>query len=130
LGTLEGHAGPVWSLAFTWDGRLLVSGSQDRTVKLWDAASGHLLTTLVGHTRGVWGVALSRDGQHVASSSQDGTAILWHAASGSAVRILRSDRRYERVNITDLSGVTEAQRDAMLANGAVDLMREAHRAHR
>ena len=101
-------------------GTRLVSGSQDRTVKLWDAASGQLLTTFVGHTRGVWGVALSRDGRHVASSSQDGAAILWHVASRSALRTLRLDRRYERVNITDLSGVTEAQRDAMLANGAVE----------
>ena len=78
------------------------------------------LATLLGHTGGVRGVALSGDGQLVASVSFDGTVKLWEAGSGACLRTLRAERRYERMDITGLTGVTEAQRAALLALGAVD----------
>jgi WD40 repeat protein len=72
------------------------------------------------HTDAVWGVALSSDGLLLASGGLDDTVRLWEPSSGAALRILRSDRRYERVDITGLTGVTEAQRAALLTLGAVD----------
>jgi WD40 repeat protein len=76
---LEGHRGRVNSLAFSPDGTLLVSGSDDDDVRLWTVATGRLAKTLRGHKKWVNGVAFSPDGQIVGSGSSDGTIRLWEA---------------------------------------------------
>ena len=58
------------------------TGSDDRTVKLWDAATGKLLANLPGHTDSICSVAWSPDGKTLASSSGDTTLKLWDAATG------------------------------------------------
>jgi WD40 repeat protein/predicted ATPase len=120
LATLQGHTGPVTTVALSADGHIVASGSVDGTARLWQAASGQPLAILQGHSSLVWGVALSGDGHLVASASRDATVKLWEASSGACLRTLRADRPYERLDITGLTGVTAAQRAALLALGAVD----------
>jgi WD40 repeat protein len=76
--------------------------------------------TLRGHAGTVRTVALSGDGHLAASGGYDGTIKLWDARSGTCLRTLRAERRYERMDITGLIGVTAAQGAALRALGAID----------
>ena len=78
--TLTGHTSSVYSVAFSPDGKSIVSGSFDKTIKLWNAQSGKLLQTLKGHSNSVHSVAFSPDGKSIVSSSSDKTIKLWNIA--------------------------------------------------
>ncbi|MEY4351760.1 MAG: hypothetical protein RLZZ609_1, partial [Cyanobacteriota bacterium] len=80
---LQGHKEPVVSVAFSNDGRRIVSGSFDNTLRLWDAATGKPIgPPLQGHTSSVLSVAFSTDGRRILSGSRDNTLRLWDAATG------------------------------------------------
>src|SRR4029077_6790281 len=87
---LPGHQKAVSFVAFSRDGRFLVSASLDRTVKVWDAASGTLIATLE-HAEPVRCVAFSPDGRRLASASgraqsgRSGTVTLWDSQSWKKV---------------------------------------------
>ncbi|MBD2506090.1 WD40 repeat domain-containing protein [Nostoc muscorum FACHB-395] len=82
LHTLMGHSHIVRSLAISADAKLLVSGSWDQTIKIWQLETGELLHTLKGHRDKVYAIALSPDGQIIASGSADKTIKLWHLQTG------------------------------------------------
>src|SRR5262249_18778596 len=81
-----GHAGAVVSMALSADGKRLLTGSEDRSAILWDAATGQKLQTFVGHDGFVSSVVLSADGKHVLTGSTDKTAVLWEADSGKKLQ--------------------------------------------
>ena len=104
--TLDAHTDAVNAVALLPDGSRALSGSGDRTLKLWDLESGAVLRTFVGHTNSVTAVALLRDGRRALSASWDNTLKLWdlesgavlctlegHANSVTALTILPGDRR-------------------------------------
>ncbi len=106
LHTLEGHKGLVSTVAFSPDGKALVSGSWDRTVKLWDVVNGKFSATLqenmadppypVGGLNKrqdgmVGSVSFSRDGKIIASGNEDGTIHLLDAASRKEMAIIEAD---------------------------------------
>jgi WD40 repeat protein len=64
-------------VAFSSDGKTVVSGSADRTLRVWDVASGQILRILQGHTDAVRAIAYSPDGKLVASGSNDNTIRVW-----------------------------------------------------
>jgi WD40 repeat protein len=84
------HEDGVWRVAFSPDGRWIVSGGQDGTVRLWDAATGQAVgKPMTGHEAGEFGgvtsVGFSPDGRRIVSGGLDGTVRLWDAATGQAV---------------------------------------------
>ena len=86
--TLRGHTALITSVAFSPDGKRILTGSWDRTAKVWDATSGKELRTLKGHGDKLNAVAFSLNGQRIVTGSEDHTARVWDAASGKELRTL------------------------------------------
>jgi WD40 repeat protein len=80
--TFRGHTGSVYAVAVTPDGRHVVSGYGDKTLRVWDLATGVTKTTLQGHTGSVRAVAVTPDGRHVVSGSDDNTLRVWDLKDG------------------------------------------------
>jgi WD40 repeat protein len=86
---LTGHTDGVNGCAFSPDGALLATASDDRTIRLWQLPDGTAHAVLTGHASWVIRCAFSPDGSLLASASNDGTVRLWHVASSRCHCALR-----------------------------------------
>jgi WD40 repeat protein len=86
--TIAAHSDWVRCLSFTPDGTKLVSGSFDKTIKLWQLATGTALQTLKDHQKGVFALAVSADGKLLASGSWDELIKLWNLETGTLLENL------------------------------------------
>ncbi len=102
------HALAVTSVAFSADGKLLVSAGNDKIVSLWDVASSRLVRTFEGHTLGILAVALSPDGHRMVSGGRDKLAQIWDLSNGQSVFILKGHEGL----ITSLAYSTDGKRIA------------------
>ena len=86
---LKGHKNVILGLAFSPNGNRLISGSGDKTVRIWDVNTQKTIHILKGHTEVIYAVAFSPDGTFAATGSTDDTFKLWNANSGSLIRTLK-----------------------------------------
>ena len=91
LRTLAGGAGRVLAIAVTPDGRYAVSGSFDKTLKVWELASGQAVRMLAGHEGAVNAVAVTPDGRYAVSGSSDQTLRVWELANGRTLTSFYGD---------------------------------------
>jgi WD40 repeat protein len=101
------------------DSITLVSGGVDGTVRLWDLRTGRLRQALSGHTNLITSVDVSPDGRLAASGCSDGMVRIWDAQTGECLHMLQPEGPYAGMNITGATGITEAQKEALLALGAI-----------
>jgi len=85
----SGHTAQVRSLVFSSDGTSLVSGSIDKTVKLWDVQTGGVVRTFSGHSDWVLSVSISADSTMIASASDDSTIHLWDIQKGECHHVIK-----------------------------------------
>ncbi len=93
LKSFSGYSGVVYFINISPDGKYLLSGGTDATIRLWDVASGKEIKQLVGHSSGVITALFSPDGKNIISSSKDETIRLWSTESGKEIRKFERDCR-------------------------------------
>lgn len=113
LALWEGHTDDVESVHFSPDGKMLVSGSDDQTIRLWRVEDGTLINQLTGHTARVQTVAFAPNGKLLVSGSADDTVRIWQISKGKLLHTLNGHSD----NVTE---VAVSQNSELIASGSED----------
>ena len=107
------------SLAYSLDGKILATGSQDSCIRLWNIESGERVKTLEGHRAPIWSLMYSPDGKTLVSGSADSTIRVWNAISGECLLVLNNSL-CDGLDITGVVGLSAVQRTALMLMGAAE----------
>jgi WD40 repeat protein len=119
--TFAGHPSQVSALAWTPSGKQLISEGGDGIVRWWDVERAACVKMREEAHQGViHALKISPDGKRLASCGDDGAIRIWDLSSREHLQTLQHDRPYERLNITGIRGLTEAQKSTLRSLGAID----------
>lgn len=111
---------PIGQIAFAPNGDLVAGACEDGAIRLWSLEALDRYRSLAGHTGSAAAVAFHPNGGVLASGGSDGTVKLWDVATGDGIATLALPRPYEGMNITNSTGISDAQRSTLRALGAVE----------
>ncbi len=117
---LVGYPGVVSALTWTASGERLISGDSDGTVRWWDVPREECVWIRKAHQGTVQSLGISPNGRRLASCGDDGAIVLWDLERGEPLQTLRRDRPYERLDITGIQRLSEAQKASLRALGAFE----------
>jgi WD40 repeat protein len=120
LTSIPGITSVVSKVAWSHDSKVLLGGSIAGSIHWWDVASGAEIQHRQSHFGWVHSLSVSPDGSMLASSGEDGVIHLLDIQHAELIRAIRMDRPYERMDISSLSGITDAQRATLMALGATE----------
>ncbi|MGD1807439.1 WD40 repeat domain-containing protein [Dapis sp. BLCC M126] len=107
-------------MKFAANGKFVISGGQDGTLRFWDASTGKCLKIIEAHNVRISSLDCSRDSRMVITGSLDETIKLWDVESGECLKTMRVARPYEGMNITGVKGLTDAHLEMLKTLGAVE----------
>jgi WD40 repeat protein/transcriptional regulator with XRE-family HTH domain len=121
LGSVSGMGETYWlgSVALNSDGTLLATASSDEVIKVRDTSSGQILHTFKSDAGRPRSVAWSSD-QRLACGTDEGSILFWQIPTGQRLLALFSDRPYEHMNISGVTGITHTQKASLKILGAIE----------
>jgi WD40 repeat protein len=119
---LLGDCGIVYAVAWSPTGTVLVSGGSDGMLSWWDVEREECVRVRRAHQGSVQCLRVSPDGSRLASCGDHGAITLWNLHSGEYFRTLRRDRPYERLDISGVKVLTQAQKASLRALGAIEIV--------
>ena len=128
INILHNKSARVYSVTFNSKGNILVSGQNDGTIKIWDVDTGECLKTLHSSNHEIWSLAFSpicllspnKLTPVLACSGYDEIVNFWDLEKGEVIKTLKPKKLYENMNITGVTGLTDAQKKTLVSLGAVN----------
>jgi WD40 repeat protein/transcriptional regulator with XRE-family HTH domain len=110
----------VTAVAWGANSDVVISGSGDGTLRWWNLEDRELMWQYAAHQGAVQSLSRSSQGIKLASAGDDGSVLIWDLSTGEHLQTLRRDRPYERMDITGIRGLTDAQKETLRQLGAVE----------
>jgi len=117
---IKAHDSKVWAVKYSNNGYFLASSSSDETIKIWNIDSFACVKQFRGHSNKIRTIAFTYDSKNIISASDDDTIKIWNVESERCLKTLRSNRPYEKMNITGVTGISESQKSMLKLLGAVE----------
>lgn len=125
---IKGHKDVIFALAYSADGKRLISGSGDKSAIIWDAASGQQIFQLTGHSEQIEAVGFSADGTRAITGGSDETLRLWNATDGKLIAEMtehrtiaaRQNKGDKKIWSGDIKTVAFSPTDRLIASGSED----------